>query len=110
MKKGQGHSCLQLTFTFLQVALSFQVLDGTYSNATSFKRSLMVLLEAMPAALCSSLCARLKALYKRVLPPQSDRELFAGWGHVLFIFASPTVSNIVPGSQRAPSTICGIQG
>lgn len=35
MEKGQGHSYLQLTFTFLQVALSFQVLDGTQdSNPT----------------------------------------------------------------------------
>lgn len=49
MEKGQGHSYLQMPFPFLQVALGFQVLDGTQgSTPPPSKFSLVVPLEAMP--------------------------------------------------------------
>lgn len=58
MEKGQGHSYLQMTFTFLQVALDFQVPDGSNPRVQTPlkchhrphppKFSLVVPLEAMP--------------------------------------------------------------
>lgn len=115
MEKGQGHSYLQLTFTFFQVALNFQVLDGTQGlNPTQMPPP-----PSLPSSSCRGnaflLCLYhvsglyhfllcVKALYECILSPQLDCELFTGWDHVLFIFASPTASNIVPGSQRAERT------
>lgn len=117
MEKGQGHSYLQTTFTFLQVALDFQVPDGTQgSNPTQMPPAPPQVLPGRPARgnaflLCLYHLPGLyhflpcvKALYECVLSPQLDCEPFAGWDHVLFISASPTASNIVSGSPSAPST------
>lgn len=75
-----------------------------YSHATFSKLSLITLQRRCLSALPYHFLPCVKALYEGILSPQLDCELFAGWDHVLFIFASPTASNIVPGSQRVPST------
>lgn len=118
MAKEQGHSYLQMTFPSLQATLDFQVPDGTQgSNPTQMHplpppqvppgrpargNAFLLCLYHLPGLYHFLPCA--KALYECVLSPQLDCELFAAWDHVLFIFASPTASNIVSGSQSAPST------
>lgn len=77
---------------------TLQVLPGRPTRGNAF----LLCLYHLPGLYHFLPCV--KALYECVLSPRLDCELFAGWDHVLFIFASPTAFNIVSGSQSAPST------